>query len=120
MRDGADPMPILQAIARVLKPGGIFGVVQHRAPEGLEHGEDGSLGYLTEQRVISLIETAGFALEERSEVNANPNDTADHPEGVWSMPPGLRGEDETLRNLGESDRMTLRFRKPASEAPPEA
>ena len=78
---------------------------------------------MTEEYVIALAEKAGFILEEKSEINANENDTADHPAGVWTLPPTLRHckkfEDETKRSecvnkykvIGESDRMTLRFRK---------
>lgn len=101
-----------EQMARVLKPGGVLGIVAHRAPEGTELTAES--GYLTEAAVIGFAEAAGFTLEERSELNANPNDTHVHPEGVWSMPPSLRGGDESLRGLGESDRMTLRFVKPAT------
>lgn len=107
------------AMARVLKPGGVLGIVAHRMPEGLDVATDGSAGYLTEAAVIGYAEAAGFTLAERSELNANPQDTHVHPDGVWSMPPGLRGGDESLRNLGESDRMTLRFVKPEAAAPAE-
>ena len=111
--EGHTPEPYFAAIARVLRPGGTFGIVQHRAPEGLEHGEDGTVGYLTEALIIRLAEEAGLRLDERSEMNANPRDTHDHPEGVWSLPPVLRGgPDEALMAIGESDRMTLRFVKP--------
>jgi predicted methyltransferase len=106
------------AAFRVLKPGGVFGVVDHRAPEGSPAAQNPESGYITEARVIALATGAGFALEDRSEINANPNDTHDHPEGVWTLPPVLRlGEQDRERYLaiGESDRMTLRFRKPAAE-----
>lgn len=109
------------AVFRVLKPGGIFGVVDHRAPEGSPAASNPDSGYLTEARVIALATGAGFVLEDRSEVNANPNDTHDHPEGVWTLPPVLRlGEVDRERYLaiGESDRMTFRFRKPAQPAAP--
>ncbi|MEM9074351.1 MAG: methyltransferase domain-containing protein, partial [Myxococcota bacterium] len=107
-----------QAVARVLRPGGIFGIVQHRAPEGTEHGEDGTIGYLTESFVIGRAEAAGLELAERSEMHANPRDTHDHPEGVWSLPPVMRGDSdpEAMRAIGESDRMTLTFRKPDATA----
>lgn len=104
-------------VFRVLKPGGTFGIVQHRAPEGTEHGEDGTIGYLTESVVIRLAEEAGFELAERSEMHANEADTHDHPNGVWSLPPVLRGGDENREHfvsIGESDRMTLTFRRPPS------
>jgi predicted methyltransferase len=98
-----------------LKPGGMLGVVQHRAPEGFEPA-DGSKGYLPQSLVIARGEAAGFRLDASSEINANPKDTADHPEGVWTLPPALRLGDtdrEKYLAIGESDRMTLRFVKPA-------
>ncbi len=100
------------AMARVLRPGGVLGIVQHRMPEDAGPPNDGTAGYLTEALVIELAEAAGLVLDERSEINANAQDTHVHPHNVWSMPPTLEGEDEALRGLGESDRMTLRFRKP--------
>ena len=101
--------------ARVLKPGGILGVVQHRAPEGKEATKWAAMGYVPEGAVIILAENAGLELEARSNINANPADTKDHPEGVWTLPPSLRLGDEDREKymaIGESDRMTLRFRKP--------
>lgn len=106
----------MQNMARILKPGGVLGVVQHRLPEGLEGvPADGSAGYLTEAYVIERAEAAGLVLDARSEINANPNDTHNHPEGVWSLPPAHRGGDPALLEVGESDRMTLRFVKPAAQ-----
>lgn len=108
----------LQAVHRVLKPGGVFGVVAHRAPEQTEGGELANDGYLPQEYVIELVEEAGFVLEETSEINANPEDTADHPHGVWSLPPTLRGDEDTaeqFEEIGESDRMTLRFVKAAPD-----
>lgn len=104
---------IFEAIFDVLKPGGVLGLVQHRGPEGI----DPQTGYVPESTIIHLAEAAGFELEERSEINANPADDHDHPHGVWSLLPTLRdaGEDrDEWAAIGESDRMTLRFRKPAS------
>ncbi len=101
-----------KAFYRMLKPGGTLGVVQHRAPAGTI--TDPGKGYLTEAQVIGLAEKAGFRLVGRSEVNANPRDTADHPEGVWTLPPSLRLGDtdrEKYLAIGESDRMTLLFRR---------
>ena len=110
--------------ARVLKPGGVLGVVQHRAESTADPVKSAETGYLPESAVIDLARQAGLYLEARSEVNANPGDSRDHPEGVWSLPPGLAVcreiESETERAacdakylaIGESDRMTLRFRKP--------
>jgi predicted methyltransferase len=103
------------AFFRVLRPGGVLGVVQHRAAEGADAEESAQKGYVPEAYVIQIAEAAGFVLEERSEINANPNDTRDYEEGVWTLPPVLRlGEQDRERYLaiGESDRMTLRFRKP--------
>ncbi len=100
-----------QSFYDVLKPGGILGVVQHRGPAK----RSGFTGYVTEQKVIELAEKAGFVLEEKSEINANPKDIKDYPENVWTLPPSLRlGEknQEKYLAIGESDRMTLRFRKP--------
>jgi len=115
---------IFAEFARVLKPGGILGVVQHRAVEGSDPAQTSEMGYVSEQTVIDLARSAGLFLEARSEVNANPNDTRDHEGGVWNLPPGLsqcreiESEDEMaacrsrFQAIGESDRMTLRFRKP--------
>jgi len=72
-------------------------------------------GYLTEALVIELAQDAGFVLEAQSDINANPRDTADHPNGVWTLPPGNdhdAADDAKYQAIGESDRMTLRFRKP--------
>lgn len=101
---------------RALKPGGVLGVVDHRLPETADAEREQKSGYLKTSTVIRLAEGAGFRLAGRSEVNANPRDTTDHPGGVWSLPPSLRGAtDETrpkLLEIGESDRMTLKFVKP--------
>jgi len=115
---------IFAEFARVLKPGGILGVVQHRADESADPAKSAGMGYLPEHAVVGLARKAGLYLEARSEVNANPSDTHDHEGGVWDLPPGLStcreidGEDEMtackakFQAIGESDRMTLRFRKP--------
>ncbi|MEJ8566269.1 class I SAM-dependent methyltransferase [Elongatibacter sediminis] len=117
----ADEM--FRAMARALKPGGILGVVEHRALPGTDMEQMKQSGYVTEQYVIELAAQAGLRLDARSEVNANPRDTRNHPAGVWSLPPGLRhcrSMDDAARSeacrseylaIGESDRMTLRFRK---------
>jgi predicted methyltransferase len=97
---------------KLLKSGGVVGVVQHRAKtDAAADYVDGSKGYLKEADVIAAFEAAGFEFEESSEINANPNDPADHEIGVWAMPPRGAGGEATAE-LGESDRMTLRFRKP--------
>lgn len=100
---------------KALKPGGMLGVVEHRAAPDTSWEAMKSSGYMTEAYVIELAEKAGFVLDARSEINANPGDTKDHPAGVWTLPPSLKlGEQDRARYLaiGESDRMTLRFRKP--------
>ncbi|MCK7597241.1 methyltransferase [Microbulbifer sp. CAU 1566] len=102
---------------KALKPGGVLGVVEHRAKPGTSREEMGKSGYVTQDYVIELAKNAGFVLEESSEINANPKDTAKHPKGVWTLPPSLRLGDEDKEKyqaIGESDRMTLRFRKPKS------
>lgn len=105
----------LRIIRSLLKDDGMVGVVQHRAPEtaSFEHG-NGSRGYLRQSDVVRLFELHGFELVEASELNANPDDTANWEAGVWTLPPVLRlGEQDRDRYLGigESDRMTLLFRK---------
>ena len=105
------------AIARVLKPGGVYGVVEHRAAAGTSPEQSAKSGYVSEDAAIALAEGAGLKLEARSDINANPKDTKDYPEGVWTLPPTLRlGDKDRDRYLaiGESDRMTLRFRKPSA------
>jgi len=107
-----------------LKPGGILAVEQHRANPGTKDLK-GESGYVLESYVIEQAEKAGFKLAARSEINANPKDTKDHPFGVWTLPPTLRStpygsDQETNPNfdhskyfaIGESDRMTLKFVKP--------
>jgi predicted methyltransferase len=105
----------LQAFHAVLKPGGVFGVVDHRAAPGTPLDVQKRSGYLTEDGVIERLRAAGFVLDARSEVNANPADRKDHPQGVWSLPPSLRGGDTDRARfvaIGESDRFTHRYRKP--------
>jgi len=100
----------------MLKPGGTLGVVDHRLPETRDDAEQKSSGYLKVSTVEALAKQAGFVLEDSSEINANDKDTAEWPEGVWTLPPTLKLGDtdkEKYLEIGESDRMTLRFRKPA-------
>ena len=105
---------VVRAANRALKPGGVFCVVDHRADPEAPWDPVSRSGYVNEQQAISLIEPHGFRLVERSEVNANPRDTRNHPQGVWTLPPNLRlGDQDRERYLaiGESDRFTLKFRK---------
>ena len=122
--------PYLAAFFKALKPGGVLAVEQHRAVEGLNADITAPTGYVPESYVIHAAQAAGFVLEGRSELNANPRDDHDHPFGVWTLPPvrtsAAREGNATDRAtplteaeraeydaIGESDRMTLRFRKPA-------
>lgn len=109
---------------RTLKSGGVLGIVEHRAAPKTPMDKMIQSGYVTEEFVIQLAKAVGFRFEESSEINANPQDTKDHPEGVWTLPPNLRhcgkmdngsNKDTCVKKytaIGESDRMTLRFRKP--------
>lgn len=120
---------VLAAAFKALEPGGILAVEQHRAADGLNVADTAPTGYVPESYVIRAAEAAGFVLEARSELNANPADDHDHPYGVWSLKPvrtsapregqaldrptPLTPEERAeLDAVGESDRMTLRFRKP--------
>lgn len=106
---------VLAAAHEVLKPGGTFAVVGHRLPEDRPQDPSASSGYVKESVVVEAARKAGFTLAARSEINANPQDDADHPNGVWTLPPGLdvpAGEEaERYRAIGESDRFTLKFVK---------
>ncbi|MDT0633713.1 hypothetical protein [Spectribacter hydrogenoxidans] len=107
---------VFDGMYEALKPGGILGVVEHRAKPGTSLDAMKASGYVTEQHVKLLAARSGFEFVESSEINANPKDTADHPEGVWTLPPTLRLGDKDRQKyleIGESDRMTLKFRKPA-------
>ena len=104
----------------VLKPGGILAVEDHRADPRPQIG-DAHDGYVATATIVALAQKAGFKLEAKSEINANPKDTKDHPFGVWTLPPTRRSAEKGINPkfdhtkydaIGESDRMTLRFRKP--------
>jgi predicted methyltransferase len=110
---------MFQAFFQVLRPGGVLGVVDHRAAPGVTLEAVKGSGYLPADYVVKLAVDAGFVLDGSSEVNANPQDTHDHPKGVWTLPPTLTlGEQDRAKYqaIGESDRMTLRFVKPAAPA----
>ena len=104
----------LRAFHKALKPGGVLGVVDHRGRTDLSQEAQMKSGYVREDYAIALIEKAGFRLAGRSEVNANPKDTKDHPVGVWALPPTYRMKDQDRAKfaaIGESDRFTLKFVK---------
>jgi predicted methyltransferase len=100
---------------RALRPGGVLGVAEHRGNPALPQEPKAKSGYVTEDYAIKLIEAQGFRLVAKSEVNANPNDTKDYEQGVWTLPPTYRLGDkdhDKYAAIGESDRFTLRFVKP--------
>ena len=102
----------LMRMRGLLKDDGMLGIVQHRAkPDAPGDYTTGANGYLRQEDVIALVEAHGFELVGMSDINANPQDTADHEGGVWQMPPSWGGKKPELENIGESDRMTLLFRK---------
>jgi len=113
---GDDKLAVmLKSIYTVLKPGGVFGVVEHRLPASMPQDAKASSGYMHQAYVIKLVESAGFKLAASSEINANPKDKANHKRGVWSLPPVLadkEGDRDAYLAIGESDRMTLKFVKP--------
>ena len=109
---------MFKAFHRVLAPGGVLGVVDHRAAPGKTLAQVIGTGYLPQGYVIKLAEDAGFKLVATSEINANPKDTKNYPKGVWTLPPTLAlGDTDRHKYLaiGESDRMTLKFVKPPSK-----
>jgi len=126
MRGGTEADVFANAYA-ALKPGGVFGVIEHRLPSSAEQDPQGGTGYVHEDYTIALGTAAGFELAGSSEINANPKDTADHPFGVWTLPPAsfAGNEDrpapegfdaEAYKAIGESDRFTLKFVKPLTAA----
>lgn len=114
-----DPAKLFGAFFTALKPGGILGIVDHRWPDAKTEDPKATNGYISEERMISLARAAGFELVGRSDVNRNPKDTHNHKNGVWTLPPDLavpQGEDrQKYIDIGESDRMTLKFRKPTGK-----
>jgi predicted methyltransferase len=107
-----------QAMFDALKTGGVLGIVDHRWPDAATEDPVSEDGYVTEDRLIALAEAVGFEFAGRSDLNRNPNDTHDHPRGVWTLPPSLAMDDEDREKylaIGESDRLTIRFLKPAAE-----
>lgn len=112
---GDKAQSVFDAAFKALKSGGVLGVEEHRLPASRTQDPKAGSGYVQEAVVIKFAETAGFKLAGRSEVNANPKDTADHPDGVWTLPPtyALKDKDRAkYQAIGESDRMTLKFVKP--------
>jgi predicted methyltransferase len=103
-------------IFKALKPGGMLGVVDHRGSPGVPQDPKAKSGYVSEEYAIKLIEAQGFRLLGTSEINANPKDTKDYEQGVWTLPPTFRLGDkdrDKYTEIGESDRFTLKFEKPA-------
>ena len=116
-REGRQPYTeeAFRQMFAMLRPGGTLGVVDHRLPESADAERERTSGYIKVSTVRRMAEAAGFRFVGASEINANPRDTADYPDGVWTLPPALRrGDVERARYLaiGESDRMTLRFVRP--------
>ena len=108
---------VFKSFFDALKADGILGVVEHRANPGTSFAQMVKTGYMTEAYVIEIAEKAGFKFVAKSEVNANPKDAKDHPNGVWTLPPTSRGrlDPQKYMAIGESDRMTLKFEKPAAK-----
>ncbi len=105
----------LKAFYLALKPGGVLGIVDHRGRTDQTQEAQQASGYVRQDLAIAMIEKAGFKFDASSEANANPKDTKDYPEGVWTLPPSYRLKDQDrdkYRAIGESDRFTLRFLKP--------
>jgi predicted methyltransferase len=105
----------LAAMFQALKPGGILGVVDHRGDPAKPQDPRATNGYVNEEYAIALARAAGFELAARAEINANPRDTRDYQQGVWTLPPNYRlgnRDRAKYQAIGESDRFTLKFRKP--------
>jgi predicted methyltransferase len=105
----------MRAFYKALKPGGILGIEDHRADPAKPEAVMEKAGYVREDKIIAIAQKAGFVLAGKSEINANPKDTKDYPEGVWTLPPTYRLKDvdrAKYQAIGESDRATLSFVKP--------
>jgi len=111
----AQTLAVFKSAFEALKPGGVLGLVDHRLPADRVQDAKASSGYLHQAWVVRMAESAGFKLLASSEINANPKDKADHPNGVWALPPTYANKDQERARyeaIGESDRMTLKFAKP--------
>jgi predicted methyltransferase len=117
LRDDGKPFDaVLAAAFKVLKPGGVLGIEEHRAKAGADWHDAPKTGYTPVDYVKDAAKRAGFVFVDESEVNANPKDTKDYPGGVWALPPTFDNKEadhDKYAAIGESDRMTLRFAKPA-------
>ncbi|MEL7128216.1 MAG: hypothetical protein AAGK23_01580 [Pseudomonadota bacterium] len=122
---GSYEAKVFEDVFASLKPGGVFGLVEHRLPSSADQDPKARTGYVHQDYVIQLAEAAGFEFAASSEINANPKDTADHPFGVWTLPPtSFAGNEnrpapegfdaEAYKAIGESDRFTLKFVKPGA------
>jgi len=112
----ADAPQVLASLYRALKPGGVLGIVEHRGNPAVPQDPRAKSGYVNEDYAVRLIEAQGFRLVAKSEINANPRDTKDYEQGVWTLPPTYRLGDkdrDKYAAIGESDRFTMRFVKPA-------
>jgi predicted methyltransferase len=110
-----DAAQVFRTLYKALKPGGILGVVEHRGNPAVPQDPKAKSGYVNEDYLIKLVEGAGFRLVAKSEINANPKDTKDYEQGVWTLPPTYRlgaKDHDKYAAIGESDRATLRFEKP--------
>jgi predicted methyltransferase len=106
----------LAAMHAALKPGGVLGIVEHRGDPNVPQDPKALSGYVNEQFAVELIESAGFELIERAEINANPKDLKNYEQGVWALPPTFAGGEDSRQRyaqIGESDRFTLKFKKVA-------